>query len=99
MARTARKVAVSDEPPVMDYPAHQRQYNRFLHLTKWFVIHLAVLVLALYFLIIAGQGIFGTVLLLIAIGLLGYGIMSTGAIRHDIEAAVESAGHPEAIER
>ena len=34
---------VRTEPPAMDYGSHQRQYERFLHLTKWFLIHAALL--------------------------------------------------------
>ena len=38
--------------PTMDYEAHNRTYNRFLNLGKWFIVHLLLLILALYFFLI-----------------------------------------------
>lgn len=94
MATNASTDDVRTEPPAMDYRSHERQYERFLHLTKWFIIHAVFLVPALYFYIIAGSGTAGTILLLAALAALAYGITSTGGIGRDIEAAVDSAGHP-----
>lgn len=84
----------ADAPPKMDYPSHRRQYNRFLHLVKWSVIHFALLVPALYFFIIAGQGIVGTVMLILAVVALGYGVMSTSGIADDIDDTLESVSTP-----
>jgi len=82
--------AQADEntPPVREFASHQRQYDRFLHLAKWFVVHLGLLLFALYLLIIAGQAVAGSVLLALAIGALGYGIFSTPQVAHDVEAAI-----------
>lgn len=60
----------------MDFPHHVNTYNRFLHLTKWFVIHMAILVIALYFLIIQTNGVAGSLFLVLAVGALVYGILS-----------------------
>lgn len=94
MATSTTTDDVRTEPPAMDYGSHRRQYERFLHLTKWFLIHAALLAPALYFYIIAGQGLAGTVFLVLGLAALAYGIISTGGIGRDLEAAVESAGHP-----
>lgn len=101
MAESNRKITdvdplIETPPPAapgMDYPAHVRTYNRFLNLVKWFIIHLAALVLALYFLIIAGQPVAGTILLLTAIGLLAYGLFRNPDVRHDVEDAVADGSH------
>lgn len=94
MATTPPPDDIRNEPPAMDYRSHQRQYERFLHLTKWFVIHAVFLMPALYFFIIVGQGVAGTIFLLIALGTLAYGIISTGGIGKDIESAFENTRHP-----
>lgn len=78
----------------VDYRSHQRQYGRFLHLIKWFVIHMALLLPALYFFLIGGQAVTGTAFLVLALVALGYGIISTPGVGRDLEAAIESAGHP-----
>lgn len=60
----------------MDFQHHVNTYNRFLHLTKWFVIHMAILAVALYFLIIEANGVGGSLFLVLAVGALVYGILS-----------------------
>lgn len=75
--------------PSMDYEAHNRTYNRFLNLVKWFIIHMLFLVVALYFFIIAGNSMAGLVLLLIAIGVLIYGLLHNPKVRYDAERIVE----------
>jgi hypothetical protein len=81
---------LSEIPPAMDYASHLRQFHRFLHLVKWFVIHMAFLLVALYFFLIGGQPIIGAVFLAIAVGTLGYGILSTPQIARDIGRALEN---------
>ena len=66
---------------------HRATYERFLHLVKWFVIHMAVLLPALYFFIVAGQPAVGATLVALAVGLLAYGIITTRAITRDLGAA------------
>lgn len=73
--------------PKFDFDAHVRTYNGFLNLAKWFCIHMAILLVGLYFIIIAGDPYVGGVFVLLAIGALGYGMMSNPKVRQDVEAA------------
>ena len=77
------------EIPSMDYVSHTRTYNRFLNLVKWFIVHMLLLILALYSFIIAGNSIAGLVLLFLAIGVLIYGLLHNPRVRHDAERIVE----------
>jgi hypothetical protein len=90
MSTESPSVQLSEIPPAMDYASHLRQFHRFVHLLKWFVIHLAFLLAALYFFLIGGQPIIGAVSLAIAVGMLGYGILSTPQIARDIGRALEN---------
>jgi hypothetical protein len=76
-------------PPAMDYASHQRTFRRFIHLLKWFVVHLALLLPALYFLIVGGQPIIGTLFLILSAVALGYGIISTPEAARDIKQTFE----------
>ena len=78
----------------MDYAAHYLTYDRFLHLTKWVIIHFAILVVGLYLCIIAGQTTFGLILIALALVVLGFGISRMPKVKRDIEDAM--AGRPEA---
>src|SRR3954467_10503962 len=60
----------------MRFREHVNTYNGFLHLLKWFVLHICVLVVALYFFIIQANAGAGGVLLALSIGALVYGIIS-----------------------
>jgi hypothetical protein len=80
---------IEEVPPAMDYSSHQRQFYRFVHLMKWFVIHMAFLLPALYFYLIGGEPVVGTVFLALAVGALGYGILSTPSIARDLGRALE----------
>lgn len=71
-------------PPAMDYASHQRTFLRFLHLLKWFVVHMALLLAALYFFIVGGQAIAGSVFLILAVVALGYGITTLAAATRDL---------------
>ncbi|QYO76087.1 aa3-type cytochrome c oxidase subunit IV [Devosia salina] len=75
------------EAPGMDYPAHVRTYNGFMNLLKWFVIHIAILLAGLYFVVLAGDPYAGGVLILAAIGALVYGLLNNPGIRQDARAA------------
>lgn len=81
-------------PPAMDYDSHRRQYRRFLHLTKWFVIHALILLPSLYFFLVGNQPLTGGILLAAAIVALGYGIVSTSGIKEDVEETIESVTDP-----
>ena len=99
MARAPRRNDIETLPPAMDYASHERQYRRFLHLLKWFVVHVALLLGAVYSYLVASQPVAGTLFLVLGLAALGYGIVTTSGIRQDIEAAVESAGHPGQVGR
>lgn len=95
MARSATHDDLHDdvrvEPPAMDYAAHKRQYNRFVHLLKWFIIHMALLLTALYCFIIIGEAMTGAFFLVLALAAFVYGILTVSSIRHDIEDTAASA--------
>lgn len=76
---------VSPEPPQIDYVAHVRTFNRFVNLVKWFCVHMFFVLASLYFLIIAHQPIFGTVLLVVAVLLLVYGITRNPNVNRDMD--------------
>jgi hypothetical protein len=76
--------------PEMDFPAHVRTFNSVLSVVKWFVIHLFILLIALYFFAIANQPAVGTFLILCSVALLIYGLLRRPSIRADIEKAVEA---------
>ena len=84
---------VPDDAPRFDFQSHVRTYNGFLNLLKWFCIHMAILLVGLYFMIIAGDPYTGGVLILAAIAALAYGLMRNPHVRQDVEAAA-TGGEP-----
>ncbi|MHB1101532.1 MAG: aa3-type cytochrome c oxidase subunit IV [Devosia sp.] len=65
-------------PPAMDYAQHEGTYRGFLRMTKYTMVALLLLVLALYCFIEAGQPIIGTLLLLaIPVGAVGLVVMGS----------------------
>ena len=76
--------------PEMDFPAHVRTFNSVLSVIKWFVIHVFILLIAVYFFAIANQPGVGTFLILCSLGLLLYGLLRRPSIRADIEKAIEA---------
>ena len=68
----------------MDMADHLRTYNGFLSLTKWFIIHIAVVLLALYCLLIAHNTGLGIFFFFISAALLIYGITRRPAVRQDL---------------
>jgi hypothetical protein len=64
----------------MDYPSHIRTWNRFIHMGKWFILHLIFIGISLYFFLVASQHLAGIVFLAIAVFLLGYGIVTLGRV-------------------
>jgi hypothetical protein len=69
---------IDDGSPDMDYEAHLRTFHTFLSVGRWFVIHLFILVVALYFAAIAGQPGIGLALVLLSVCLLAYGLLHRG---------------------
>ncbi len=70
-----------------NFEAHVRTNNGFLNLLKWFSIHMANLLVGLYFLIIAGDPYLGGFLIVLAIAALIYGLVRNPKIRQDAQAA------------
>jgi hypothetical protein len=64
----------------MDYPAHIRTWNRFVHLLKWVVVHFICIGISLYFFLVASAHLMGVVMLAVAVAAIGYGIVTTGRI-------------------
>jgi hypothetical protein len=89
MATISHPPTGAEDVPQMDYPSHQRQYRRFMHLVTWFAIHMALLLPALYFFIIAAQPLVGAILLALGIGALIYGILSIPQVTRDLAVAFE----------
>lgn len=75
----------------MDYPAHIRTWNRFIHMLKWFIIHLVCVAVALYFFLVASLHFVGVFMLICAAVALGYGFVSIGRIGPD--AGADPANH------
>jgi hypothetical protein len=72
-----------ESSPDMDYAAHVRTF-KVLNTAKWFVAHLLILLIALYFLIIAGQPVTGVFFLCCALALLVYAALRRSSIRADL---------------
>ncbi len=87
---------ISDDgvAPAIDFASHERQFRRFVHLTKWFAIHMFVALIAIYFLVVAGDTMTGALFLAVALAALGYGIVSTPQIARDVNAAVSHVKDP-----
>jgi hypothetical protein len=91
MAIDAPSAQIEEIPPAMDFASHERQFLRFVHLIKWFVIHALLILPALFFMLVGAQPVIGVVLLALALGALGYGILSTPQIARDVGRALEHA--------
>ena len=87
-----RTPAPQPSPVEMDMPAHIATYNMFLNILKWFIVHLAILMTGLYFVIIANNPTFGMILVLVAIGAFFYGVLRNPKSNQDVSAAI--AGGP-----
>lgn len=74
----------------MDYPAHVRTYNRFINLLQTMIAHLVFLVMALYFYVIGHNPVVGTILLVIAVLVLLFGLFRNPAINRDFNQALDT---------
>jgi uncharacterized protein (DUF58 family) len=79
----------------MDYPAHIQTYNGFMNLLKWFTIHMVLLLVGLYFMIIANNAWTGAFFIVVAIVALVYGLMRNPNMRQDVESAATGGPPPE----
>ena len=82
---------VAESSPEMDFPAHIRTFNAVLSMARWFVIHLFILLVALYFFAIAGDPVTGALLICCSIALLVYGALRRPSIRADLAKAAGAA--------
>jgi hypothetical protein len=86
---------VDESSADMDFEAHVRTFNAVLSAAKWFVIHVFILLVALYFFAIANQPVVGTVGILLSIALLVFGLLRRPSIRADVmKAAGAGPGAP-----
>jgi hypothetical protein len=99
MAASKRQISpdpLLEPPPLppgqMDYQEHIKTYDRFLRLLKWFVLHMAVLLVALYFFIIDDNMGAGIALLLVSAAMLVYSVFTTANMRRDAESAIVHTG-------
>ena len=51
----------------MDYAEHQRTYDAFISMTKYGILSMAILVVGLYFAIIAVEPVLGVVLIVLSV--------------------------------
>ena len=77
-------IPIDDGSPDMDYQAHVRTFNAFLSAGRWFVIHLFILLVALYFGAIANQPGTAIALILLSVALLIYGLLRRPSVRADV---------------
>lgn len=92
---------IEESLPVMDYASHVRTFNAVMAAAKWMAIHLAILLVALYFFAIGNQPVLGVLLILISIGLLVGGMLNRSSVRSDLAkglAAHPAARHGEVID-
>ncbi len=62
---------------------HEETYYGFLHLAKWFIGHVLLLVTALYFVVMHQALAFGIFLVLVALVVLGIGIATAPRAAHE----------------
>ena len=73
------------EPPPegeADYRDYARTYYSFLHLIRWTLGHLAILIVSIYCFAIADQPLLGTAVLALALVIAVWGIATTPAVAH-----------------
>jgi len=56
----------------MDYPEHEKTYTNFLWLTKWSIIHLVTLLIAMAAGFFGGFGFIGGLLIFIVLNVIAY---------------------------
>jgi hypothetical protein len=69
MAKAAKN---EQDVPALDYIEHERTYENFLWLTKWGVIAVADILIALAASTVGGMGLVGFFLVLIVLGVIAY---------------------------
>jgi hypothetical protein len=82
---------LAESSPDMDFQAHVRTFNAVLSAAKWFIIHIFILLVALYFFAIGNQPVIGIFLILCSIGLLIFGLLRRPSVRADVMKAMDAA--------
>ena len=59
-----------------DYVEHEKTYASVLHMMRWFVLHTALMLIGLYFLLIPQNGWAGSFFVVVGVIVLGYGVVS-----------------------
>lgn len=77
-------IPIDDGSPDTDYQAYVRTFNAFMSIGRWFVIHLFILLVGLYFAVIANQAGIGLALVLLSVGLLISGFLRRPSVRADL---------------
>jgi hypothetical protein len=80
---------VGHEPTAVDpeMAAHIATWNGFLSLTKWFIIHMALILVGLYFMVIAHNMGVGILFFVVSVCLLIYGVVKRPEVQEDLAAA------------
>lgn len=60
----------------VEYAAHTRTYNGFVHMCMWFIFHIPLLLLGIYAMTLGNSIALGVLLIIASFAVLGYGIMS-----------------------
>ena len=71
MAKSAQSVTKNG----MDYPEHEKTYSNFLWLTKWTIVHLVTLLLAMAAGFFGGFGFVGALLIFIVLNAIAYFVL------------------------
>ena len=75
-----------------DFADHLKTYTAFLSLTKWAIIHMIILLVALYFFIIEHNIGLGFLFVFIAVCLMVYGIVRRPSVQKDLVNAASGRG-------
>lgn len=67
---------------IADYRDHARTYYAFLHLLRWIVAHLFIVLAAVYCFGVANQPLLGTAILILAFAVAIFGIVTTPSAAH-----------------
>jgi hypothetical protein len=84
-------LVVPEPPPPeqnADLAEHIRTYNRFIAIARSFVLHMAILLPALYFAVIGENPPLASVLVLVSVGVLIGGFLMRRPIRDDVKSAL-----------
>lgn len=89
---------IAESSRQVDYPAHVRTFNSVVSVAKWFMIHVAILLVALYFIGFGNAPAAGFLLVGFSIALLVYGLLRRPSIRADVaKAAAASPAADDAV--